>query len=230
VFTGVDQALIADGLIDYWQNLDYGHYGITTGVSSPHGVLRDRTYLAKESHLIAQRMSELAAVQNGFDFQIDPLTREFTAVYPGLGVDRTDTLFIDARSVVDPSAQISAGPEDLISDAYAVGENIVAHAVNTALRAAVGRAGFAASFNGVTEQATLDDHAAHILAERSSQLHDPAKTLFAIAFDWDDFGLGDLVSFDYDYGAGLMSEQRRVVARTMGLTREGAQTITVELK
>jgi hypothetical protein len=230
VYTNQDQTVIAKGLIDYYQALSYGNYGIVTTGLANTGVLRDRTYPAIEGHLIAQRLSELAAVNNGFDFSVTPATRQFNIHYPFQGTDRTNAVVIDGRSIVDPSAQISAGPEDLVSEGFALGDGgLIAHRSNTTLRAAIGRSGFVSSFNGVVVQATLNDHAQRLVDQRSTQLHDPAKTLVPVGLDWDDFDLGDRVEYAYDYGAGVMVEQRRVYARSMNLADTGVVKIGVQL-
>jgi hypothetical protein len=229
-YTGIDQATIAKGLIDYYQALTYGNYGIDTSGVSTTGVTRDRTYPPLENHLIAQRLSELAAVADGFDFSIDPITRDFIVHFPEQGTDQTGSVVIDGRSIADPSAQISAGPEDLVSEGFALGDNgLVSHAANTALRAAIGRSSFASSFSGVTVQATLDDHAQRLVDQRSTQLHDPAKTLFPVGVDWDDFGVGDTVEYSYDYGAGTMTEARRVYSRQLTIDDSGGVKIGVQL-
>lgn len=229
-YTATDQATIAKGLIDYYQALTFGHYGIDTSGVTTTGVTRDRTYPVPEAHLIAQRLAELAAVDNGFDYSIDPVTRDFIVHYPERGTDLTGSLIIDARSIADPSAQISAGPEDLVSEGFALGDDgLVSHATNTTLRAAIGRSSFQSSFSGVTQQTTLDDHAQRLVDQRSTHLHDPAKVLFPIGLDWDDFGVGDLVEYAYDYGAGLVVEHRRVFSREMTIEDSGGVKIGVQL-
>ncbi len=223
IYTQKDQAVIAKGLIDYHQGLTYGDYGIDTDNVSLTTVLRDRTYLAIEGHLIAQRLEELAAVDDGFDYRIDPANREFLVDYPESGTDRTSTIIIDSRSIADPSAQISIGPEDIASEGFGIGDDgLVAHRTNFPLRAALGRSSFLASFSGITLQGTLDDHAQHLIDERSEQLHAPAKTLYPIGLAWEDFVLGDLVEFSYDYGAGTMTENRRILTRKLSI--KGAVT------
>lgn len=231
VYTAVDQATIAKNLIDYYQALSYGNYGIGTSSVGTTGVTRDRTYPAIEAHLIAQRISELAAVDNGFDFYIEHASRDFKVAYPAQGTDKSNDIVIDSRGIADPSAQISVGPEDVASEGFGVGDNeLVSHQSNTTLRAALGRSGFAASFSGVSVQSTLDDHAQRLINQRSTQLHLPARTLYEIGFDWGDFGIGDLVEFAYDYGAGAMVEQRRIYSRQLSITSEGLRTIGVSLE
>lgn len=229
-FTDVDQADIAKGMIDYYQDLAYGDYGIDTSNVAITGVTRRRTYEALAAAPISQRLAELAAVSNGFDYWIDPTTREFQVAHPLRGSDRTATIQIDGRSIVTPDAQISIGPEDMVSEGFAVGEDgLVGHATNLALRQNWGRTGFASGFSGVIEQATIDDHAARLAGDRSTQLHTTPSALYSTVFGWNDFGLGDTVEFAYDYGAGEMVEVRRVYSRTLSVSDEGAAEIGVQL-
>lgn len=234
LFGGVDQAIVAKGLIDYYQDLDYGDYGIDTSAVVNTGVTRERFYDWAENHLIDQRLAELAAVQNGFDYHIDPTTREFHVDYPMRGQDLTSSVIIDGRSIADPSAQISIGPEDVAAVAYALGDDGLVSAPgaaeNVPLMQAIGRSTFISSFSGVTVQATLDDHAERLVTERATQLHDPAKVLFPIGLDWEDFEVGSLVQFAYDYGAGLMLEDRRILTREMRVEDSGGAVIGVGFK
>lgn len=230
VFTAEDQADIAAALIDYWQALDYGDYGIDTSSVGATGVARDRTYAVPELHIVAQRLAELAAVADGFDYSIDPTTREFVVHYPSRGGDKTSTVIIDARSIIDPQSQISVGPEDTYSDAFAISSDtgLVATASSSGLRSSFGRSAFSAAWSGISVQATLDDHAQRLLDQHDSYLHILGATSYPIGIGWNSFELGDLVEFSFNYGAGDVTEQRRILQRTLTLA-EPAETITVSL-
>jgi hypothetical protein len=231
-FVGVDQALIAKALVDYYQALAYGHYGIVTSAVAATGVVRDRTYLAKEAHLIAQRLSELAAVDNGFDFDIDAATRQLRIYYPRRGIDRSATVIIDRSDVIDPSAQLSVGPEDICSEGFAVSTDtgLVGHATNAAMRASYGRTSFATAYSGISDAPTINAHATRLVTERSTYLHVPAAKTYPIGYSWDSFTLGDTVEYAYDYGAGLIVEHRRVLSRVLSVDVNGAETIEVGFK
>ena len=53
--------------------------------------------------------------------------------------------------------------------------------------------------------------------------------LYLTGVDWDDFATGDTVEFSYDYGAGTLTEDRRIYSRTMTLEDSGAVKIEVQL-
>lgn len=78
VFTGVDQLVIARQLIDYVQALPGGSIGLVTG-SETSGRLRDRVYPGYECKPVAEAIEQLAAVQDGFDFEI--LTERSTSTF-----------------------------------------------------------------------------------------------------------------------------------------------------
>ena len=110
VFAGVDQHLIAKGLIDYYQSLEHGNYGIDTSGITPSGQLRDATYLRNELHPIGQRLEELGKRANGFDVEVDPSTRKLRCWYPQQGVDRSsgeDAIVFDARNVSSTNVTFS---------------------------------------------------------------------------------------------------------------------------
>lgn len=106
-FAAQDQLAIARDLIRYAQGQAMtsvagapitiakpgGSLGITLG-SETSGVLRDRTYLGSERKSIGDALKELASVDQGFDFSIDPaysaglgssITRPLALSYPRRG-------------------------------------------------------------------------------------------------------------------------------------------------
>lgn len=106
-YAQVDQFTIARSLIASAQSRTEGNLGITWGTHLS-GVKRDRTYLASESASYGQRLSELAAVLNGFEYRIvgyvDPTTgarvREFVTGYPGLGRPDVEHVFSEPGNVL----------------------------------------------------------------------------------------------------------------------------------
>ena len=90
VWEGVDQSVIALGLINQTQARPGGALGIGFGVGSTTGVLRDRTeYEAGDP--IGDRLQELSEVLDGFDWDITPATPTMLNLdiwYPQRGLDR----------------------------------------------------------------------------------------------------------------------------------------------
>jgi hypothetical protein len=231
-FDQIDQTLIGKALVDHWQDQTWGDYGIDTSAITASGVLRDRTYVAREQHQIDRRLRELGAVDGGFDIDIDPATRELILAYPSLGSDLSATVILDGRNVTDPGVVMSVAPGDIASEAFGTGGDgqtaITSIAENTTLRETWGRAGVSKSFDGVTEQATLDDHTATMLNGRAAALLTPGPGLMPVAdANVEDFDIGDTVTYEYDAGLGIQSGAFRVASRQVSIDEDGVETMAV---
>jgi hypothetical protein len=96
------------------------------------------------------------------------------------------------------------------------------------LAATFGRAAVGATFDGVTVQSTLDDHTGRLLADRDSQLLQPAAGLIPVAdVDPLSFRPGDTVAYAFDPGLGLVDVTRRVQARQVTVDESGNETVGV---
>lgn len=237
-WTNTEQFAIARALVNHWQSLPYGHYGINTSSAVVSGVVRDRTYLQSELHNVGKRLEELGAVDNGFDLHVDAATRELVLSYPRRGLDLTDSVFLDARNIDSASVAMSVGPDDLVSDVSATatsqstegaGSKLYGERANTALRAAYGRSWGSATFDGVTQEATLIGHQDAYLAARTGQLFQPGVTVVPRAGARPgDFGPGDVVSYSYDAGLGLQSGEFRLAKVTVDVSDDGRQRLGAE--
>lgn len=237
-YAATDQFTIAKGLVDHWQGLAYGHYGIvTTGVGTS-GVTRDRTYLRSELHNIGQRLAELGAVDNGFDLHVNAATRALVLSYPQRGTDLSASVFADQLNIDSAAVALSVAPDDLVSDISATGTGlngssegvtVYRERANTALRASYGRSWGSQNFDGVTVAATVDAHADARLAARGGVFFQPGVTLKPrVGCDVGDFGPGDTISYSYDAGLGVQSGTYRVAKVTVTADGDGKQRMAVE--
>ncbi len=237
-YTAVDQFTIAKGLVDHWQALDYGHYGIVTSGIGTSGVTRDRTYLRNELHHVGQRLAELAAVINGFDIHVDPASRDLILSYPERGTDLADSVFIDERNIDSAAVAMSVSPDDLVTDVSAtgtaqssVGQSTTIYTLrsNSTLRSTYGRSFGSSNFDGVSVAGTLDDHADAYRDARNGQLFQPGVTIVPrIGCDVGDFGPGDLVNYSYDAGLGTQSDIFRVAKVTTTVDSSGRTRLGVD--
>lgn len=230
-FSGVDQATIAKTLVDQWQSLPYGDYGIDTTAVAASGVTRARTYLAAEQHRVYDRLRELGQAANGFDVAVDS-ERRLVLSYPSQGSDLSQAVVLDGRNITDAGVVVSVAAGDVASEAFGLGGDgitaITARASNTALRAKFGRSAVAESFDGVTAQATLDSHTQALLDARSTALFLPGPGLVPVAdADVDDFGPGDVVTYEYDAGLGLQSGAFRVGTVEVTVNEDGVESMAV---
>lgn len=232
-YSAVDQLTIAKALVDHWQALTFGHFGIDTSGVGTSGVTRDRTYPVTELHQVSRRIRELGDADDGFDIHVDPLTRDLVLSYPQRGSDLSADVFLDQRNVTDASLTVSAAPGDLASDVLVVGTGsltapITATDANTATRAAWGRSGATATFDGVSTQPTLDGHAAALLAARDQPLVIPAPGLLPVSSaDVGDFGCGDTVTYDFDGGLGRVRRAGRVATLQVTVADLNQETMAV---
>jgi hypothetical protein len=230
-FNGVDQTTIAKTLVDQWQNLDYGNYGIDTSGVTASGVTRDRSYVAAEQHQVYQRLRELGQTVDGFDIDVDA-DRRLVLSHPSEGADLSQSVVLDGRNITDAGVVVSVAAGDVASEAFGLGgdgvDAITARASNTALRAEFGRAGVAEAFDGVTVPATLAGHTQALLDARSTALFLPGPGLVPVAdADVDDFGVGDSVTYEYDAGLGVQSGVFRVSTIRVAVDENGAETMAV---
>jgi hypothetical protein len=231
-FTGVDQTAIGRELVDQWQRLPYGHFGIDTTVVALSGVLRDRAYIAAEQHEVLSRLTQLGAAINGFDIDVDPATRALLLTSPRQGVDLSDSVVLDGRNITDAGVVVSVAAGDVASEAFGLGGGtetaIATRRSNRARRATFGRAGVTGSFDGVTQPATLDAHTQALLDARGEQLFLPGPGLIPVAdADVGSFGVGDTVTYAFDAGLGLQAGAFRVVEREVSVDADGAEAMAV---
>lgn len=230
-WASLDQHLIAKALVDAWQALAYGNFGIDTSAIAPSGVTRQRTYLHVERHEIYQRLVELCEISGGFDWHVDPVTRALVLDHPTRGVDLSASVHLDLRNITsgDESASVAAG--DVASEAFGVGSAdppATSQQANTTLRQTFGRVGVSETFD-VAEQATLNGHVARLLGDRASMLRVPGPGLMPVRdADVGDFAPGDRISYVYDAGLGVVSRADRVARLQVQVDEGGGVEMAVE--
>lgn len=237
-YTQVDQLTIAAGLVDQWQALEYGHFGIDTSTVGTSGVLRDATYLRDELHPVARRVDELGRRRNGFDVAVDPLSRKLRLSWPQQGADRStgdDAVVFDSRNVASPNVVISAAPEDIASDGYGTGttssgpgSTLYSVQADLEVRARYGRTAVTGTFDSVALQSTLDEHVLGLVDARAAGLVVPGPDARnAPDADLGGFEVGDTVS--YEASSVLpVSGAFRVRKRTVRVAATGQETISLE--
>jgi hypothetical protein len=230
-FTGVDQAVIVQQLIDARQALTYGHRGLTTSGLSATGVLRDLTLRAGEGRSLPVVFREIGARENGFDLTVDPQSRAVQLWSPRKGVDRSAALVLDARSIGTPRVAASCAAGVVATDVLATsgssnGTQLTASATAGTL-SAFGRAGFVQSFQDVSVQATLNDHATRLAGDLGAQHLVVSPTLLPVSgFGVGDFDIGDVMLYDYDAGLGRQTQLVRVQQLEVNLG-SGAEVLTI---
>lgn len=238
VFSQVDQFTMAHTMVDQWQSLDYGNFGIDTSDPSLSGVLRDGTYLQKELHNVAQRVTDLGARQNGFDVSVDPSSRRFTLDYPIKGVDRStgeDAIVFDDRNVTSPNIVASAAPGDVASEGYGTGTNsgaggdtLFSVASNLELRARYGRSAVTATFDGVSQQDTLDAYTQGLVDARGNVLLVPGPDVRVTPdSDLGSYDVGDTVSYTL-HSRLSVAGAFRIRKRQVTVSKTGQESTSIQ--
>lgn len=234
-FAGVDQHFIVKGLVDHWQTQEYGHFGIDTSGVTPSGQLRDATYLAKEDHNIGQRVEELGRRENGFDVEVDPASRALRLWSPQQGVDRSsgeDAIVFDARNVTSTNVSCSVAPGAIASEAFGTGtgtgDAVRAVKSNPELRARFGRTAITATFDGVSEQATIDAHVQGLLDARREALLIPGPDVRTVPdADLAAYNVGDVVAYELHDRLGVRGAFR-LRKRQVSVSKTGTERTAME--
>lgn len=232
-----DQFTIGKGLVNAYQNLSYGDYGIDTSGIGTAGVTRIRRYVYTEGHNVFDRLQQLAEIDNGFDFWIDADDRDLNFA-ASRGTDKTGQVYADQSNILNPNVFWSVSQDNVASEGLAVGTvddpdaaPIVGNKSNTTLRSQFGRVTVFISADGVTTQATIDDHAQRVIDARDSQILIPGPSVFPVADALPtDFDPGDKISYSINVGRlGQIYLEQRVRSKRIIVDEEGAENMELEL-
>lgn len=234
-FNQVDQLVIARQLIDYAQGLPGGSIGVVTG-SETSGRLRDRAYPSYECKPVGEAIEQLAAVQDGFDFEIltersgSTFTNTFKLHYPrqgrrtpitwevGVHCDQ-DSWEVDADRISNYMRALGAGDGDamLISDDS-----------NPNLLSEYPRYDDTTSYRDVSDPATLASYAQLWRTRRQLPLIMPTITLRPTV----DTGVGSFVCGDEVHVSGTdgwstLDGTYTIAAFTVNVSNEGDEATDI---
>lgn len=237
VFKAADQFQIVKGLVDHWQALDYGNFGIDTSHITNSGVTLDINYLKTELHNIGARIFDLGKTATGFDIEIDPITRQLQLWYPTKGVNRSvgeDAVVFDARNISSSNIMFSVTPTDVASEAFGTGTavsgdgNTYSSAANLDLRAKYGRTGITNTFSNVPDQSTLDTFVQALVNARASALMVPGpEARDTPDADIGSYGVGDTILYQPNELLTISSAYR-IRKQTVKVASTGQETLTLE--
>lgn len=243
-FTNTDQFTIAKTIIDDFQALSYGNYGIDTSGIGTSGVTRTQDYKRTELRNIGKILADLSADDSGFDFAIDPTTRALSFYYPQRGTDKSSTIVVDARNLMSFMAflDLTAGDFASIAIGAATGFNLTtplwSQKENTTRRSQFGAAIIASNFEGVENQATLDRYVQSLI-----DVHSNFRLVFGGAggtttgegshlmpiegFTPFDVDPGDTIAVTVDLGYGEYNLLRDVTQVVVRHEADGGERMTV---
>lgn len=236
VFKQIDQFTIVKTMVDAWQNMASGNFGLDTSGIKPSGVLRDATYLKTELDHVYETVLELAKGDQGFDFSVDPATRALQLWYPQQGVNRSsgaDAIVIDAASITNRNIICSVGVNDVASESFATGASpnqvtFYSTKSNSQLRSNFGRVGVTATFSTISDQPTLDSHAQGLLNARNAALMIPGPDVrVTMDADISSYNIGDTVQYQLHDRLNIRGNFR-LHKRTVKVGATGQELVTLE--
>lgn len=235
-----DQFSIVAALIAYAAAQSGGDIGTTVTYTALSGRKRDRVYYSYEHRQIAEAISQLASVDDGFDFAIDyggtqatGFTHTLTLSYPKRG--RTTNLVFDARKNVRLLAwdQDGAGMANKVW-ALGAGEEYAmtqASATDTSKLASYPLLEEVVSYKDVTVQQTIIDHATQDLRIR----REPVETV-SVEVNPNDidsalgsFIVGDAVRVIANDGFVDLDQFMRIMDYTVSVDENAAETVKIDL-
>jgi hypothetical protein len=148
-------------------------------------------------------------------------------------VDRStgeDAIVFDERNVISPNVVCSAAPGDVASEGFGIGTGdttLYSTESNLALRAQYGRSAVTATFDGVTEQATLDAHVQGLIDARGEALLIPGPDVRVTPdSDIGSYDVGDTVSYTL-HSLLSVAGGFRLRKRMVTVSPTGQETVSV---
>lgn len=179
LYEGVDQLTIAKALVDHLQSQPGAAFGIVTPAVTS-GVLRDRTFYAYERKNLGEALAQLGAVENGFEWGIDVAwsagvpVKTLRLSYPRRGriAGSTGLVFELGKNMTDYDILEDGSRSARTVDILGAGDGADMK-ISTKTRTELLDAGWpltaeVIAAKDVSDQSTLDDHAAAAVAARAA--------------------------------------------------------------
>jgi hypothetical protein len=225
-FSDVDQAQIVWQLIEDWQALDGGDWGITEGVGTTSGTNRDETDITAFSP-VGEVIDRLLRRDGGGEWEISP-QMELNRFWPERGTDTGVVLdHGGALAHVGKSTAEFGNVGGATGNDATTPEAVEAAGVASDQR---GRWTVAQAFPTVSRQATVTAKA-QWLADQASTIEDEWRATFR-ARGWGgpaDVWIGDRVEFRVSSGRVSVAGTHRVVELQAVCGEDGEETISVGL-
>ncbi|MBA3689524.1 MAG: hypothetical protein H0W81_11980 [Chloroflexi bacterium] len=216
----LEQTEMAWQLIADTQALPNGDLGITAGLL-PDSIARTKVW---ESPLSVKRaIAELAALEQGFDYEVDALLA-FNAYYPRRGDDRAVVLEV-GRNIASISVEYVIGPNTVTAEGA---DQVSVEAAAEDLQLRMRRREARVSVGDADEALLLGDRARGELAH-AGLIAVPRLTLLQGAPDAtpDDFDLGDVVAVVARAGWLNLNGLYRITEIDVTISDPGAESVSV---
>lgn len=236
-FTNSDQFTIAQTLLNNAASAPGGDLGVVVP-NTTSGVVRTRSYFGVERKQLGEAVEQLAAVENGFDFEVTTslsgatFTNDVVFYYPRQGRRLSavwdvsvhvslDSWEVDASATANSISGLGSGDGDAA---------LVLDVADPSKLAEYPLLEDTASFKDVVEQSTLDAHSRAELTRRSAPTALPELTLLPTAETTvGSFVVGDEVRLRGTRGWSELDGWYRIVGYNVEVTDEGDEKIRVTI-
>lgn len=231
-WAATDLFTIGKTLVDDWQALDYGNFGVLTASIGTLGTTRNYEVPgASEFPRVDTVLKDVA--RGNFDVWLDPSTGnlEFAAAR---GTDLSTSVVIE-RGIAETEAGFALGPGVVASENYATGTSPGASLSpvtlsHTTVRTSFGRAGWHEHYDPVVDANHLTDLGTEDRLERSTVYFSPGGELFEVQeATYSDLEPGNTVEYSYDAGLGKTTFDVKVEKRQLKVGKDGTDHISVQI-
>lgn len=221
-----DQVLAFAEIVDVYQSLDYGHWGLDTGGLGANGIRTNLQLLPTSPQTFDQVLEDLTGGAESFDVWADPATRRLVSMVPRRGSDLSSNVIIDDRQITSSSWSASYAPGQVATDVLVTAQTpgfgpVLAVAGDPTLRALAGRRTLVLSVPSVTTASEINAHAAQAVADYGTQVITLSQSLVPVDLPFGVVGAGDTVTIDQDFGLGPMSSSRRIKGAAVSVASVG---------
>lgn len=231
-YTSTDAATIIQDAITLAQTQPNGDMGLTFGRMDT-SVSRDRTDLQFASLLELIQGLTNDHIQNGVDVEIAP-NKTVNVYYPTQGTTRPEIVFATGENIL--SWSFSEDGTAMANDVTALGAGqgismLTSHTQSADyLRSSYGLRQAATSYKDVSEQDTLDGHAASDLARRQQTV-----AVLTITVDGSltpvlgTYGTGDVVTIQINEGTFQLNQPLRIAGLKVMPGNDGEEVVALTL-
>lgn len=230
-YSSIEQQAIAWDLINWTQGKTNGNMGITRwGSEVSSGVTRNVTFKFWERRKILDVISEMSALDNGFDFFIDP-NKVWKVKSPSWGVTQTNIVFEYGKNVSGVSYQHFADNVANVITGLGAGDGndtCISEVTDSSSETTYGLREDSISYSDIKQFANLTAKANEELRIRKTPRWQPeVAAILDQEFDWTAFDVGDTCLLRVNFGYLNINQNFRIISKVVAITNEGRETCTV---
>lgn len=221
-YANVPQTTIAWDIIDKIQNQSDGDLGFIDGTHIGTVISRIREYCGQDARPnAADEVEAFSLLDDGFDWEIDPVTRAFNTWSPQRKTDHSSTIVFNESNLMD--LQWEDDGRDLVNVITGIGNTdcspYIKDQIEVTVRGEYGLMQDILQSNG--NKSNPDDVDAEAREELRARQHGTVTATASFYTpdgpDWGTYGIGDLVTVNSNNGFSVWSKIMRIVEIAVSL-------------